>query len=123
MMSKEYEFIKECGCFFIVTMNGDFPACRPFGAIMEVGENLYISTHDGNEVHKQLRDNGNMQLIAKKEQTREWLRITGIAVECNDFSLKQRFMEECPVLVSHFGSADSEHFLMFKISVKKIEFK
>ena len=33
-MSKDYEFIKDCGCFFIVTINGDFPACRPFGAII-----------------------------------------------------------------------------------------
>ena len=84
---------------------------------------LYIATHDRNEAHKQLRVNGNMRLIAKKEGTREWLRITGIAKECNDISLKQRFMEECPVLVSHYGSADSEHFLMFQIVVKKAEFK
>ena len=122
-MSKAYEFIKDCDCFFVVTVNGDFPACRPFGAIMEVGEKLYISTHDGNEVHKQLSTNGNMQLISKKEGTREWLRITGIAKECNDISLKKRFMEECPVLVSHFGAADSGHFLLFQITVKKAEFK
>lgn len=122
-MSKEYEFIKNCDCFYVVTMNGEFPACRPFGAIMEVGENLYISTHDGNEVHKQLRANGNMQIIAKKEGTRKWLRITGIAKESDDISLKQRFMEECPVLVSHYDSAESEHFLMFRITVKKAEFK
>lgn len=122
-MSKEYEFIKNCECFFVVTMNGEFPACRPFGAIMEVGDKLYISTHDGNEVHKQLRSTGNMQIIAKKEGSRAWLRITGIAEECNDISLKQRFMEKCPILVSHFGTADSVHFLMFKITVKKSEFK
>lgn len=88
-MSKEYEFIKDCGYFFLVTVDGDFPACRPFGAIMEVGDKLYIATHDRNEAHKQLRANGNMQLVAKKEGTREWLRITGIAKECNDISLKQ----------------------------------
>ena len=122
-MSKEYEFIKNCECFFVVTINGSFPACRPFGAIMEIGDKLYISTHDGNEVHKQLRSTGHMQIIAKKEGSRAWLRITGIAEECNDISLKQRFMEECPILASHFGAADSEHFLMFKITVKKSEFR
>ena len=122
-MSKAFEFIKECPCFFVVTNNGDFPACRPFGAIMEVGGNLYISTHDGNEAHKQLRTNGNIQLIAKKEGTREWIRITGTAKECDNIFLKQKFMEECPVLISHYGSADSAHFLMFEITVKKTEFK
>nr|WP_303003613.1 pyridoxamine 5'-phosphate oxidase family protein [uncultured Blautia sp.] len=122
-VSREYEFIKECGSFFVVTLNGDFPACRPFGAIMEAGDKLYISTHDGNDAHKQLRGNGNMQIVAKKEGTREWLRITGIAKECQDISLKQRFMDECPVLVSHYSSADSEHFLMFQITITKTEFK
>lgn len=122
-MSKEYEFIRECSCFFVVTKNGEFPACRPFGAIMEVGDKLYISTHDGNEVHKQLRADGNMQIVAKKEGSREWIRITAAAKECDDISLKRRFMDECPILVKLYGSADSEHFLMFELSVIRTEFK
>ena len=65
-MSKTYDFLKECGYFYVLTMNGDFPAGRPFGAVMEYEDKLYISTNDGNSVHKQLRDNGNIQIIAKK---------------------------------------------------------
>lgn len=34
-MSKAYEFLKECGAFFVLTVNGDCPAGRPFGAVME----------------------------------------------------------------------------------------
>ena len=34
-MSKAYEFLKECSCFYVLTINGDFPAGRPFGAVME----------------------------------------------------------------------------------------
>ena len=40
-MSKVYEFLKECGSFFVLTINGDYPAGRPFGAVMEVGEDIY----------------------------------------------------------------------------------
>ena len=29
-MSKAYEFLKECGSFFVLTLNGDYPAGRPF---------------------------------------------------------------------------------------------
>lgn len=36
-MSKEYE-IKDCDCFSGVTINGEFPVCRPFGAIMDESE-------------------------------------------------------------------------------------
>lgn len=45
-MSKAYEFLKECGAFFVLSINGDYPAGRPFGAVMEVDDNLYLSTND-----------------------------------------------------------------------------
>ena len=39
-MGKAYEFLKECGVFYVLTINGDYPAGRPFGAVMEVDEDL-----------------------------------------------------------------------------------
>ena len=53
-MSKAYEFLKECGAFFVLSINGDYPAGRPFGAVMEVGDDLYLSTNDMNDAHKQI---------------------------------------------------------------------
>lgn len=71
-MSKAYEFLKECGYFYVLTINENFPSGRPFGAVMEYAGKLFISTNDGNKVHKQLRDNGNIQILAKKERTGDW---------------------------------------------------
>lgn len=122
VMSKTYEFLKECGYFYVLTINGDFPAGRPFGAVMEYDGKLFISTNDGNSVHKQLRDNGNIQIVAKKEATREWIRITGKAAECNDIKIKQKMLEECPVLSKHFSSAEAEHYLLFQVDVLNTEF-
>ena len=121
-MSKICDFLKECGCFYVLTINGDFPAGRPFGAVMEYEGKLFISTSDGNKVHKQLRNNGNIQILAKKEDTREWIRITGTATECNNVKMKQRMLEECPVLSKHFSDAESEHYLLFQIEVLDAEF-
>ena len=55
-MSQAYEFLKECGSFFVLTINGDYPAGRPFGAVMKIGEDLYLSTNDMNQAHKQMRE-------------------------------------------------------------------
>ena len=44
-----YDFLKECGSFFVLTINSDYPAGRPFGAVMEIGEDLYLSTNDMNQ--------------------------------------------------------------------------
>ncbi len=121
-MSRAYEFLKDCGYFYVLTINGDFPAGRPFGAVMEQEGKLYISTHDGNRVHSQLRENGNIQIVAKKEGTREWIRITGKAAECKERTMKQRMLEECPVLSKHFSSAEEEHYLLFEVEVLDVEF-
>lgn len=43
-MSKEYEFLKQCGYFYVLTINDKFPAGRPFGAVMEY-EKSFISPH------------------------------------------------------------------------------
>lgn len=123
IMSKVYEFLKECGVFYVLTINGDYPAGRPFGAVMEVGEELYLSTNDFNCAHKQMRENGHIQIIAKKPQGREWIRITGLAKECNDPQLRQKMYEENPILKMHHESSESEHFLMFRVTVENVEMK
>lgn len=122
-MSRAYEFLKECGTFFVLTMNGDYPAGRPFGAVMEVGEELYLSTNDLNDAHRQMRENGHIQIIAKKAASCEWIRITGIAIECDDKVLKDRMIEECPILQQRLAEAGREHFIMFKVKVENVEIK
>ncbi len=121
-MSKVYQFLRECGCFYVLTVNGDFPAGRPFGAVMEVGEDLYLATHDGNQAHSQLRANGNIQILAMKPGTREWLRTTGKTEECDSLDMKQRMMDDSPILKRHYPSADDEHYLLFRVKVLNSEF-
>lgn len=122
-MSEAYQFLKECGSFFVLTINDNFPAGRPFGAVMEVDNTLYLSTNDLNEAHKQIRLNGNIQIVAKKNNSREWVRITGVAEECIDNKLKQRMLEECPILQKRFSDVGMEHFIMLKVNVIRTEFK
>lgn len=121
-MSKTYEFLKECGYFYVLTINDEFPAGRPFGAVMEYNDKLYIATNNKNKVHEQLRKNGNIQIIAKKEGTREWLRITGKALETSDINLKKMMLEVCPVIRKHYASEDAENYLLFEVDVLDAEF-
>ena len=122
-MSKAYEFLKECGSFFVLTLNGDYPAGRPFGAVMEVGDYLYLSTNDMNNTHKQMREHTKIQIVAKKPDSREWIRITGIAIECDDKELKDKMLIECPILQQRFSEVGIEHFIMFRVEVENVEIK
>ena len=105
-MSKAYDFLKECGAFFVLTINGEYPAGRPFGAVMEIGDDLYLATNDMNEAHKQMREHKQIQIVAKKPDSRAWIRITGISEECDNLELKARMLETV-VLLSK-GEVDSK---------------
>lgn len=121
-MNRAYDFIKECGSFFLLTVNGDFPAGRPFGSIMEKDGDLYITTADNKAVYEQLVANGNVQLLALKPGTREWLRVTGTACECKDLAVKAEMLEKCPNLRKFHASADEEHYNVFRVKVLNTEF-
>lgn len=59
-----YPFLKECGTFWVTTIDKAPPASRPFGAVTEHGGELYISTSDTKAVYKQLKTNPAVQLTA-----------------------------------------------------------
>ncbi len=122
-MSKAYEFLKACGPFFVLSINGDYPAGRPFGAVMEVGDKLYLATNDMNDAHRQMQENAHIQIVAKKSDSREWIRITGLTETCDQPELKRQMLRECPVLQKRFDAATLEHFILFKVTVENVEFK
>ena len=121
-MSRAYDFIRECGYFYVLTINGDFPAGRPFGTIYEHEGKLFICTGDSNSVHAQLRSNGNIQILAKKDGTREWLRITGKASECTDAAMKRQVFEDCPSVRTHVSDPADPHYLVFAVDVLDTQF-
>ena len=120
-MSKAYDFIKECGVFHVLTVSDNAPVGRPFGAIMEHNNKLYIATSDTKSVYNQIKENPNVQILALKAGTRNWGRVSGIAAETTDLSLKQMMLDECPVLSKHYASADAAHYNLFEITVTNAE--
>ena len=84
--------------------------------IMEYEGKLYFSTANTKEVYKQLIANPAMQIISLKPGTLDWVRIRGKAIKCKDLSIKQRMLDECPVLTKRFTSADCDYFALFAVS-------
>jgi len=115
-MSKTYDLLKQAGVFFLATINGDKPALRPFGAVMELGGELYFSTAKGKDVYAQLVQCPAIQIAAMTGNEREWLRISGNAVEVSDLSAKQAMLDACPILLKHFPTSGDEKFALFKIT-------
>ncbi len=114
-MSKAYEFLKECKVFFLASIKNDVPAIRPFGAVMEYNNELYFSTANTKEVYRQLCDNPAIQIVALKDGTRNWIRISGKAIEIDDLSVKQKMLDSCPILLKRFDTNRCPYFSLFKI--------
>ncbi len=115
------EFIKQCENFMFITSENNIPHARPFGAIMEHENYLYVTTSNSKDVYRQVLTNSNIQIVAIKPKSREWIRVTGEAEISNDLTLKEKIMVECPILLQRFESAKSENFILFKIKVTNIE--
>lgn len=120
-MNKACKFLRECGAFMLLTLNGDRPAGRPFGAVTEIGGALYISAGAGKPVFKQLHENANVQIVALKAGTRDWVRIDGVCEECFDLQTKRQILLECPNLLKYHPSAEDETFHAFCITPSRIE--
>ncbi len=121
-MSKVYDFLTNCKSFFVLTVNGNAPAGRPFGAVMEKDGDLFIATSNKKEVYKQLVSNKNVQIVAQKPDSREWVRVTGIAKECKDTVTKKQMLEACPILFKHYENEYEEKYSVFKITNVTSEF-
>ncbi len=117
-MSKVYDFLNTCGVFYVSTINDEFPATRPFGAVMEYEGALYISSANTKEVYKQMKHNPQIQIVALKGTSREWIRINGKAIETNETYLKQAMLDNCPVLNKRY-TVDSTTYALFKITEMK----
>ncbi len=114
-MSRAFAFLRECGVFFVATVDGTSPAVRPFGAVMEYQGCLYLSTGAGKAVYAQMKKNPAVQIVALKGGTREWIRITGTAVETTDPEEKAAMLRECPALAKRYASPRDAVFALFRI--------
>lgn len=119
-MSRTYDFLRDCGPFFVATVLstsvGELPRIRPFGAIMEYREELYFSTSNTKAVYSQLKANHNIQIVSLNLETKQWIRIDGKAEEVYDYDIKQEMLTTCPPLVKNFPSNDCPQFALFKIA-------
>ena len=115
-MSETFAFLKECGPFFISTVNGEAPATRPFGGVMEYQGSLYVATSNKKDVYSQMKTNPNVQIVALKAAEKAWIRINGKVEEIFDLDAKQAMLDACPPLLKNFPAKDTPTLALFKIT-------
>ena len=89
---KVYKFLGETKVFYLSTIDGDRPRCRPLGLKSFRNDKVYFGVGQFKEVYKQLEKNPNCELVALNGG--EWIRINGKAVFEKDFVLSEKILDE-----------------------------
>lgn len=103
-MEEVYQFIKDCGYYFIATTDGDQPKIRPFGTIHIFENKLYIQTGHKKNVAKQISKNNKIGICAYNGK--EWIRVDASLVEDTRVEAKKSMLDAYPNLRSMYNEND-----------------
>ncbi|MBQ5462588.1 MAG: pyridoxamine 5'-phosphate oxidase family protein [Fibrobacter sp.] len=113
-MEEIKNFIKECGAYFLATVDGDQPRVRPFGTIEIFEGKLYIQTGKSKNVSKQIQANGKVEICAMNKAGK-WLRVAGTLVRDDRREPKVHMLENYPELKAMYSAEDpNTEVLYFK---------
>jgi uncharacterized pyridoxamine 5'-phosphate oxidase family protein len=112
-MEEVEKFIKECGAYFLATVDGDEPKVRPFGTIEIFEGKLYIQTGKSKNVSKQIQANGKVQLCALDKSGTKWLRLSGTLVRDDRREPKADMLEHYPSLKAMYSPDDENTEVLY----------
>lgn len=114
-ISEVQAYLKECGAFYIATVDGNQPRVRPFGVSEIINGRLYIMTGKVKDVFKQMDKNGSFEICALKPSGTEWMRLSGTLVNDDDLAVKEEFLNRNPGLKSMYSANDGNMAVLYII--------
>ena len=103
-MEEVYEFLKQCGTYYLATVDGDQARVRPFGTIDLFDGRLTIQTGKVKSVSRQMMANPKVEICAFQNGT--WLRLTAKAVEDPRVEAQEHMLDAYPDLRSRYAPGD-----------------
>lgn len=118
-----YEFIRECGYFFLATSADGRPRLRPFGMIYEKNESLFIVTDKRKEVFSDLKKNSRIEIASYNPRTHKWIRISGkVEIESSN-QVKEEMMNVYSNLRRAYEGEDGMYLVIYRVQVEDSSIK
>ena len=115
-MKEVYEFLKECGVYYLGTIDNGKPRVRPFGTIEIFEDHLYIQTGKSKDVYKQILANPSVEICAFKDG--RWIRIEGRLIPDDRVEAKKDMLDKNPELRSMYNELDDNTEVLYLKNVK-----
>ena len=110
-MQKVYDFLKNCGTYYLATVEGDQPRVRPFGTVDIFEGKLYIQTGKVKDVSKQIAANPKVELCAFDGG--KWLRVSGKLVRDDRVEAKAHMLASYPELQAMYSAEDDNTEVLY----------
>lgn len=110
-MREVLEYLKECGVFYVATNEQGQPRVRPFGAVADFEDKLYISTNNQKDVFKQMQANPKIEISGMKNGT--WIRVEAIVVRDNRKEAREKMLADNPSLEEMYAADDGKMEVLY----------
>lgn len=117
-MKEVYDFLKECGTYYLATIDNDTPRVRPFGTINIFEDKLYIQTGKNKDVYKQIEKNNNVEICAFNNG--KWIRVNGKLISDNRREAKKDMLDKYPELRGMYNEEDDNTIVLYFESFKAV---
>lgn len=104
-MKEVYEFLKNCGAYYLATVEGDQPRVRPFGTVDLFEDKLYIQTGKVKAVAQQMKATPKVEISAMAQDGR-WIRIAAEAVLDENIKAQEHMLDAYPNLKAMYTPGD-----------------
>ena len=110
-IEKVYQFLDEAKTYYLATVEGDQPRCRPFGTALLYDGKLYIQTGKVKAVSKQIAANPKVEICAFNGG--KWIRIAGELVNDDSRDVKVAMLEKMPMLKKMYSADDDNTQMLY----------
>lgn len=115
-----YQFIRDCGYFFLATSVDNHPKLRPFGMIYSDGEALFISTDKRKGVYSDLEKNPHIAIACYDSKSKQWIRITGKVQTESSTMIWEQMFHAYPNLKQAFLHGGERYLVIYQIIIDKV---
>ena len=103
-MEEVLNFLRECGTYYLATVEWDQPRVRPFGTVNIFEGKLYIQTGKSKNVSRQIQANNKVELCWFNDW--KWIRVSGELVRDERVEAKKSMLDRYPELRGMYDEND-----------------
>ena len=110
-MEEVQDFLKECGVYYLATVEGDQPKVRPFATVVIFENHLYIQTGKKKDVFKQIEKNNKVEICGFKDG--RWIRVSGKLIPDDRIEAKKYMLDQYPDLRRMYDENDDNTIVLY----------